>query len=217
MEAAFSMLSDCYRNGYMETGGILVGPMSVSRVVTDAIPSSVFAERAQATYYQSVEDVAFLNQQLREHQKRGRDFKGYYHQHPSGITRPSQGDLATCYEILTDSNYKINNKLMMIIVTDSSDCSALPIFAYNVSLDDSNIPVVTELPIKIMPKTCIMECIVDCFEEEPQQTGGRYESDDYRHTIEKTEGVEDREFDETLRPEKERIDNRDLDGVEERA
>jgi len=156
-EAICSIIFDCYsvrRNS--ETGGILVGPTNNNRIVTDIIPSSVHAERGFATYFQTEQDVEILNQQLRDFQQKGYDFKGYYHKHPSGMFTLSAGDRATCLEILKDPDYKINNYLIMCIVTKSR-VQAFPVFSYAVNLLNPANITVKRTEIKILPKTCIKE------------------------------------------------------------
>lgn len=162
-DAICSMVFDCssiIQN--IETGGVLVGPRNYKKVVTDIIPSSVYAERKATTYCQNENDVEILNNQLREFQSRGYDFKGYYHRHPSGLFNLSHGDKIACLEILKDPNYKINNYLIMCIVTKSNYQSS-PVFSYAVWLNSKNEIKVKKTGIKILPITCIQE-FVDCFE-----------------------------------------------------
>lgn len=162
LEAVSSMLVECYRGNHnQETGGILVGLKEHKGVVTDAIPSSMFAERKTATYYQSAQDVEILNQKLREYQIIGQDFVGYYHRHPSGFYRLSQGDLNTCEEIFESPNYKINNFLIMCIITESH-VQDFPLFSYVVSLDVQGRVGVKKVGVNVLPKTCILEC-AECF------------------------------------------------------
>jgi len=162
LEAVSSMLSESYRRGNsIETGGILIGLKNNKRIVTDIINSSAFAERRAATYYQSEQDVRIINQQLSQFQANGYDFNGYWHRHPSGLYQLSSGDEATCVEILQSPNYKINNRLLMCIVTESD--KDFPVFGYLVSLGRNNQVVIKETKIKVLPKRCIEECM-DNFE-----------------------------------------------------
>lgn len=156
LESVATMLVECYRRGSIcETGGILVGPVGVEGLVTEAIVSSSFAERGELTYCQNDSDVRFLNHSLREYQKCGKDFLGYFHRHPSGLTGLSSGDLRTCREILENPDYKINNRLLMVIITEnSSNDISLPIFSYVVSIEGSEL-VVRRTPVEVMPKKCM--------------------------------------------------------------
>ena len=71
-EAIGSILTECYRLGTgKETGGIYIGSTKVKGVITNAIPSTDFAEREEYTYYQSPEDVEQINIKLRVHQSYG--------------------------------------------------------------------------------------------------------------------------------------------------
>lgn len=161
-EVVGGILTECFRvEGNVETGGVLVGPKSHPNIITDIIPSGESAQRGYATYFQSPDDVNKINRALSEYQKAGFDFKGYFHKHPRGIKSLSAGDLSTCREILTEPNYRINNRLIMIIVsaTYSQD---FPIFIYEVSLESQNI-IVEETGITTLPKSCILECM-QCFE-----------------------------------------------------
>ena len=174
-EAICSIIIDCYNVRHkFETGGILVGPKAYKRIITDVIPSSVYAERGTATYFQSEQDVEILNQQLKGFQSGGYDFKGYYHKHPSGMFNLSYGDKATCSEILRDPNYKINNYLIMCIVTQSA-VQPFPMFSYAVSLTNHLRVNVSRNEIKILPRTCVLEC-AECFE--PSFKGARYGHND---------------------------------------
>ena len=127
VEAIGTMLTECFRRGSnLEAGGILVGPKR-TRIVTHAIASTESAERLPTTFYQTPEDIAVLNQQLRQHQAEGRDLLGYFHRHPSGMSSLSQTDLQTCKGILTSPHYDINNQLLMLILTET-EAQELPIF-----------------------------------------------------------------------------------------
>ena len=53
-EAICSMVFDCIsQDNNLETGGILIGPKQHNRIVTDIIPSTIYAERKSTTYFQS--------------------------------------------------------------------------------------------------------------------------------------------------------------------
>lgn len=174
-EAICSVVFDgCNVHHKFETGGILVGPKAYKRIITDVIPSSVYAERGTTTYFQSEQDVKILNQQLKDFQSEGYDFKGYYHKHPSGMFNLSYGDKVTCSEILRDPNYKINNHLIMCIVTKSA-IQPFPVFSYTVSLTDHLRVNVLRNEIKILPRTCALEC-AECFE--PSFKEARYGHND---------------------------------------
>ena len=161
-EAIGSILTECYRLGTgKETGGIYIGNKKVKGLITDAIPSTAFAERESYTYYQSPEDVCILNKKLRVHQAKGEDFKGYFHWHPSGMKNLSQGDRDTCEKILRSPNYAINNCLIMSIITEVEGHNDIPMFSYVVSLNSLGKVVVKKIPVKIMPKSCIEE-FVEC-------------------------------------------------------
>lgn len=163
LEAVCGMLVECYKGSRSyETGGILVGPQSNERIITDIIPSTSFAERRPATYFQNQKDVEILNKKLAGYQARGFDFKGYFHKHPSGMKSLSTGDIGTCLEILKSPNYKINNLLIMCIITETQS-HPLPIFSYFVSIGQNKNIIVQEASTKILPQKCILECI-DCFE-----------------------------------------------------
>ena len=161
-EAIGSILTECYRLGTgKETGGIFIGNKQVKGVITEAIPSTDFAEREEYTYYQSPEDVEQINIKLRVHQSYGRDFKGYFHWHPSGMKYLSQGDKETCKKILHSPSYAINNCLIMSIITEVKGHEDIPMFSYVVSLDSMDKVIVKEIPVKIMPKSIIEE-FVEC-------------------------------------------------------
>ena len=121
----------------LETGGIIIGPKKHKNIITDIVPSSAYAERKASTYYQSQDDVDFLNSELKKFQAKGYDFSGYYHRHPSGMFYLSQGDLQTCESILTNPDYKINNHLIMCIITESQ--GNFPVFCYTVSIGKTGI------------------------------------------------------------------------------
>ncbi len=173
LEAICMMLVECYKAGSrFETGGIMTGPKAHDLVITDVLPSTSYAERGSATYFQSKKDVQILNDSLRKYQSKGYDFKGYFHKHPSGLKSLSKGDIKTCFEILTSPNYKINNLLIMSIITETSTLS-FPVFTYFVSLGDNNVVIVREASVKVLPNSCIQEC-VECFE--PLKKGVSHES-----------------------------------------
>lgn len=163
VHVVISVLNDCIRTGReLETVGVMMGPKEISGVVTHVIPSSEHAERGRATCYQSAEDVEILNDDLARFQEAGFDFKGYYHRHPKGYRKLSPGDRDTCKGILTSPDYKINNELLMLIITETEDVHELPIFAYKVSLNRWKRVVVKELSIKILPERCAEELFIDC-------------------------------------------------------
>lgn len=184
LEAVSSMLVECYRGNNNETGGILIGPKEHKGVVTDIIPSSSFAERRPATYYQSSKDVKILNKKLKGYQLKGYDFKGYFHRHPSGLFQLSQGDLNTCSEILRSANYRINNFLIMCIVTESR-VQDFPVFSYSVSFDKNKRIINKQAEIKVLAKTCILEC-AECFE--PSITGMNHENYNFEQNSRRVEG-----------------------------
>jgi len=192
LEAVSLMLSECYRTGNSnETGGILIGPKKHKGIVTDIVPSSSFAERNTTTYYQSKKDVEILNQKLKQYQKLDYDFLGYFHRHPSGMYRLSQGDIATSKDILQSPNYAINNDLLMCIVTECHGQNGLPIFTYALNLNTNHNVVVQNSAIKVMPKDCIkkyMEYISTI--TKIKKTGGRDESNHIRQDSETTSGIE---------------------------
>lgn len=185
LEAVGGMLVECYRGsrGY-ETGGILVGPQSNERIITDIIPSTSFAERRAVTYYQTEKDVELLNEKLRNYQAKGCDFKGYFHKHPSGMKSLSAGDKGTCFEILTSPNYKINNLLIMCIITETQTHS-FPLFSYLVSLNQSKKIIIQETTARVLPQNCIAECI-DCFE--PLKKGATSESIHIEQSLRRIKG-----------------------------
>lgn len=139
MMAVFTVGNDHVEETGHEHGGILIGPPQ-ARIITHAILSSDAAHRSAVTYFQTEEDVAYLNEQLRRYQARGLAFKGYFHRHPSGMTQLSGGDLDTCRAILADPDYDINNELVMTILT-ASKSTDLPIFTYVASLDNDQVRV----------------------------------------------------------------------------
>lgn len=174
LEAVSKILIECYKsNNNLETGGILVGPRQHKNIITDVLPSTSFAERRQVTYYQSAKDVYILNRKLKIYHKKGCDFRGYFHKHPSGMFQLSNGDNFTCIDILKNPNYKINNHLIMCIVTESP-VQDFPMFLYVVSLDYNNETIIKKSSIKVLPKTCILEC-AECFE--PSEKGANHEID----------------------------------------
>ena len=160
LEAVAGILAESFRYDHRETGGILLGPKNQPNVITDIIASTEGAERQATTYFQSPADVRALNEQLREFQKQGIDFKGYFHRHPSNFTRLSVGDMQTCKDILRSPNYDIDNRLLMLIITTTQN-NDFPIFAYSVSLQRWRIQV-KEHSIKVLPGHCILECM-ECF------------------------------------------------------
>ncbi len=168
VEAISSMLNECFKSGNNETGGIYVSHNSCKNVITDVVPSSSFAERGAATYFQSERDVSLLNTKLREFQLKNYDFRGYWHRHPAFLKTLSQGDLNTCFSILQNSSYKVGNKLLMSIITETKD-NEMPIFSYVVSLDETNRVVVRNIDITILPMDCIKK-FVECFESKPAGT-----------------------------------------------
>ena len=179
-ESICSILVECYGSSQRnETGGIFVGPKNMKNIVTETIPSTHFAERKPSTYYQNEKDVSLLNRELKKYQKIGFDFNGYWHKHPSGFRNLSSGDKQTCIEILTSSNYKINNRLIMAIITEST-ASNIPIFTYIVKLSNRNNVEVHEANIKVLPKHCILEC-AECFTTPERK--GKYESLYYRQCV----------------------------------
>ncbi len=158
-DAVSSILVECYKRGRsLETGGILIGPKNHKNIITDVIVSSDHAIREPSFYYQNEMDVVVLNKELRTFQKRGYEFKGDFHGHPSGLTRPSQGDIDTGMNMLQSPSYKLDNNLIMCIVTESNEHIGIPIFSYIVSLVD-NKPIVKQVTSKMLPKNCITECL----------------------------------------------------------
>lgn len=159
-EAMGKILVECYKRGTgIETGLILIGPKNHKNIVTDVIESTVHAERQSFTYFQNESDVQILNKKLRAHQKKGLEYVGTVHRHPPGMIRLSQGDKKTSAGMLQSPNYKLDNHLIMSIITESNHHVGLPIFSYIVSLDDENKPVVKQASSKMLPKHCISECL----------------------------------------------------------
>jgi len=155
-----SILVECYKSGRnLETGGILIGPKNHKNIITDVVVSSNHAIRKSNFYYQNEKDVKFLNKKLKIYQLKGYEFKGDFHAHPSGMTYPSQGDIDTGMNMLQSPSYKLNNNLIMCIVTESNEHNGIPIFSYIVSQDGKNNPVVKRVFSKILPKHCITECL----------------------------------------------------------
>tara|TARA_B100000315_G_C14544659_1_gene572643 strand:- start:277 stop:924 length:648 start_codon:yes stop_codon:yes gene_type:complete len=180
LEAVSSILVECYRTiKNIETGGVLVGPRKFKRIVTDIIPSSIYAERQTATYYQSEKDVKILNLKLRQFQLNGYDFKGYFHKHPSGMFQLSHGDRRTCADIIQSPNYHINNFLIMCIITESH-VQDFPLFSYAVSLSNTNNILVHKTDIHVLPRTCIKESF------EPLKEGVSHESNSSKQHIKRT-------------------------------
>lgn len=218
MEAVVKMVAKCFKAvcNETETGGVLVGPMSDRRIITDVIESSMYAERGAVTYFQSEEDVAYLNSQLRLYQARGYDFGGYWHLHPSGLYSLSHGDKDTCSGVLHNPSYKIDNLLLMVIIADVSGNSGLPLFAYAASFNEHAKLDVQRVPVKVMPKRMIEEYLIETEEEEEEENkdiGGKDESNDDRQVVEKAEAP-DAEGD-TLRPSGEGDSDSCINGDEE--
>ncbi|MBI9093124.1 MAG: Mov34/MPN/PAD-1 family protein [Desulfobacterium sp.] len=156
-EAVGTAIAMCYRNrSDNETGGVWVGPKEHKGVITDLIPSTAFAETSPVTYFQTARDVNILNNKLREFQKQGLDFKGYYHKHPSGMHSLSTGDKNTCWEILESPNYKINNYLVMSIITESR-VQDFPLFTYVTSLIKGRKVSVKAVQYGILPRNVLMK------------------------------------------------------------
>ncbi|MBW1802540.1 MAG: Mov34/MPN/PAD-1 family protein, partial [Deltaproteobacteria bacterium] len=99
-----------------ETGGILVGPEGMD-IVTGFIASGHAAFRASYAYEQTPDDVAHLNHELRKRQAIGEEFQGYLHRHPGSFNRPSNLDLKTARNVLSDPSYNLFGRLWMGIVT----------------------------------------------------------------------------------------------------
>jgi hypothetical protein len=184
IEAFLKIILESFRENIsgVETGGILVGPRSHKNIITDVINSGEHAERRASTYYQSQTDVNFLNRKLKEFQVSGIDFKGYWHKHPRGMSQLSGGDITTCKEILTSPNYRINNFLIMSIVTETNT-QKFPLFAYVTTLDNDGKVVVIPAQYSVMPKRCITE-FVKCFLS--TNIGGLYENINHRQSYNRT-------------------------------
>ena len=188
LEAICSILNECYRGGRAyETGGILIGPKSHSYIVTNFIPSSIHAEREFATYYQSENDAKILTKKIKPFEEKGYCYKGDLHSHPSGMVRPSVGDLACCADTLLDPDYGVNDNLITCIVTENHNEDSFPIFPYIINLNQRNEIVMQKAQIKVLPKRCIKECIIDNFEQNQIGTGGNNESNNNRHIVKKPE------------------------------
>jgi hypothetical protein len=147
--SASTMLVECFRRGDQREAGGILAERDGTRVITDAVPSTEHAERQRYTYYQSPEDVAYLNNVLRKLETLGRRFCGYFHRHPSGMTGLSQGDLDSCRQILKDPHYFLPDGLLMLIITES-ERSRIPIFPYLVRLEEDR-PVVEPVTMTILP------------------------------------------------------------------
>jgi len=190
LESVTSIFNECFRVGNnLETGGVLIGRKTHNGIITDTIPSSAYAERTSYSYCQDKRDVKILNHKLREFQKNGYDFAGYWHQHPANMPNLSQIDITTCYEILTSNSYKIDNHLIMCIVTTCRNHNDLPIFSYNVSLDNDGKVVVKQASIKVLLKKCIDGCM-EFFEEPSTDEGSSYESYDSKQDSKRAEKPE---------------------------
>ena len=172
-ESVGLIYADCFSSGNVETGGVLIRPKNQRLVVTDIITSTAFAERSQHTYYQTKDDVNAMNSQLREFQQKGYDFNGYYHLHPPGMSQMSDGDGQTAIEILKSPSYKINNFLLMCIVTAIK--GQFPIYVYGVALKNENQLTIKKLDVQILPKRCIQE-FVEGTQDEPILKGVSCES-----------------------------------------
>ena len=177
-EAVGTAIAMCYRNrSHNETGGVWVGPKEDKGLITDLIPSSSFAETSPVTYFQTARDVHILNKKLREFQKQGKDFKGYYHKHPSGMHSLSTGDKNTCREILESPNYKINNYLIMSIITESR-AQDFPLFTYVASLSRGRRKVsIKPVQCGILPRASIMSLAQQL---KPQHKETQHEDHDSR-------------------------------------
>lgn len=165
LEAVSTILADCYSHKPdKESGGILVGPKSFRRVITDVIPSTKYAERGYAHYFSTEMDARLINQQLRVFQRVGKDFKGDYHSHPGGLTSLSEDDEKSRLEILQSSNYKVNNLTISIIVAERNN--QFPLYGYEISLNHHGELVINRIDIRVMPIKLIEE-FLDCFEASP--------------------------------------------------
>ncbi len=178
LESVMEMLKESYRLGSAcETGGILIRSDNHDNVITHAISSGETAERGQMTYFQGSDDVDFLNMQLRKFQEKGSDLAGYFHRHPKGMKRLSYGDLNTCMEILTSSNYKVDNRLVMVIITESHDRRDFPIFAYEVSLNAFGSIEVEDILCNVYPLNCLKTALL--------KEGRKDESDNFKGSCRK--------------------------------
>lgn len=88
VERAYRAIIDHLGSVEPEAGGMLLGPRGTS-IVTHYIPDL----RGKATGASFTLDAKGLNQVLKNHLECGLDAKGLVHSHPSGIPRPSFGDL----------------------------------------------------------------------------------------------------------------------------
>ena len=162
LEAVGIILAESFRyENAIETGGILIGPKSNKNIITAAIPSTCHAERRSMTYFQSEEDIKILNAELREYQLKGFDYRGDWHRHPHGMSTLSDGDEDTCKEIFADSNYKVDNYLIMCVVTETPNLD-FPVFTYEIKFMENKELSVEKIEMEVLPMKCI-EHFLECF------------------------------------------------------
>lgn len=89
-QSAYCEIQDYFRAREPEAAGLLLGPTRDDPVVTHFVPDED-GDSTAATFHLS---AAGLNRVLQRVKPAGLDCKGIIHSHPSGVVKPSSGDLA---------------------------------------------------------------------------------------------------------------------------
>lgn len=92
-----------------EAGGLLVGPKG-HRSVTHFVPDSSGTSRPDSFTW----DHASLNLILRRYRELGLDAKGFWHSHPPGFDRLSDGDLAFVRRVVLTPGNDVEEVLMPV-------------------------------------------------------------------------------------------------------
>ena len=111
VQETYQRIVDELTNRPPEFGGMLLGPIN-SDIVSHFVPD----ERAQATPASFTLHAESLNRRLRRFNRCGMDAKGLVHSHPSGVTRPSAGDLNYVRTSLANPKNKDCLEFLMPIV-----------------------------------------------------------------------------------------------------
>ena len=116
---------ECRRNPDTETGGILVGSRDANQLsITHATGPGL---QWEASSYHFVKDTEYLQSVLKIlFEYFGVNYLGVWHKHPRSMPHPSDGDISSAMEEVTDVNMGLEELVTPICIMESGHVQVLP-------------------------------------------------------------------------------------------
>jgi hypothetical protein len=108
---------ECRHSGAVETGGILIGHYTrdeSTALVTEALPPPKDSAQGRSWFQRGVSGLRGLLAKRWQNDLRTY-YIGEWHYHPVNSVEPSEDDLAQMYAINTDSRYRCQEPVMIIV------------------------------------------------------------------------------------------------------